>query len=149
MKQNIIFLDFDGVIVVAASHYGEADEGCVACLNEIIERTEASVVISSTWRIGRSIKDLEKLVIGWGIKGRIAGMTPILARAIGSLVIAGPRGKEIATWLKENRTLYKNFVILDDDADMHPLLHKLVQTKFDTGLQPKHISLALARLLVP
>jgi hypothetical protein len=131
--------------VVAANRFWEASPQCVAVLNEITERSGAVLVVSSTWRIGRSIEQLEELLEGWGVKAQMVGVTPVLRRQIGNIIISESRGKEINAWLLSNEN-WNDFVILDDDDDMRPLLHKLVRTSFDLGLQPEHIKMALALL---
>lgn len=147
MKQNIVFLDFDGVIVTSSTKYTEADPRCVICLNEILESANAAVVISSSWRIGRSTEQLDKILSEWGVQyTKILGVTPILRTQHGSVCLAATRGEEIACWLKVNKQHWFNFVILDDDGDMGPVAHKLVRTEFDIGLQPKHVKRALALL---
>lgn len=146
MKSNIVFLDFDGVIVVASTRFIEADPLCVARLNEITDKTDAAIVVSSSWRKGRTEKQLEDLLKDWGVKASMVGVTPILQKEMGGIVYSDTRGHEINAWVESNKDTWKEFVILDDDGDMQPLLHKLVRTSFDLGLQPEHVGKALALL---
>ena len=46
--KKYIFLDFDGVI---NTQNGKFDKNAVANLRRLLERTDANVVISSTWRL--------------------------------------------------------------------------------------------------
>lgn len=132
---KIIFLDIDGVLNHQAYYESDRwdknggrdsdiDPKCVEYLNMIISDTGAKVVISSTWRIGRTVEQLQEALNKKGFKGEIVGFTPRLAfKDIASI----PRGVEIDLWLKENCKLfekciryweYKEYVILDDDSDM-------------------------------
>ena len=151
LKQNIIFLDFDGVLVVASTNFRAADPSCVAVLNQIIKQGEAALVISSTWRLLspyandatlKTIEYLQELLSGWGVDGKVVGLTPHLTRFHPN----SWRGSEINAWLEANPDAYKNFVILDDDGDMNPWMSKLVKTEFKVGLQSHHIEKALALL---
>ena len=58
-RMKVIFLDIDGVLINKASLLNVEssyvpDEKCVQQLNELINRTDAKIVVSSCWRIGRS-----------------------------------------------------------------------------------------------
>lgn len=127
---KIIFLDIDGVLnhedFYKRRKLGEFEyplsELCpktIANLNVLIAETGAKVVISSTWRLGRSAAEIQVLLEGRGFTGEVIDCTPNL-RGEGCL-----RGNEILKWVKDNKDLigadYYNFtdyVILDDDSDM-------------------------------
>ena len=133
---KIIFLDFDGVLNHEQFYgrryeanfkgYGEHpvsefDFNSVAVLNHIIEKTDAKVVVSSTWRLGRSIEELQTILDSVGFKGEIIAKTPNL-RNDGDYVL---RGNEILKWIRDNKELigqyyheFENYVIFDDDSDM-------------------------------
>lgn len=138
---RIIFLDIDGVINNTdwmedlykmgkkltggngskKSFYGEMlNPEMIENLNYLVRTTEAKVVISSTWRHGMEVKDIQEMFAEKGFKGEIIDFTPCL-RGQDCL-----RGNEILRWVKDNEQLlgvrsYSNFneyVILDDDSDM-------------------------------
>lgn len=131
---KIIFLDFDGVLNNEAYYvkrhsadfkgYGEYpicefDFKCVQVLNHIIEKTGAKVVVSSSWRLGKSVDVLQKLLNDVGFKGEVIDKTS----SFRSEEIL--RGNEILSWIKNNKEIigqdyheYENYVILDDDSDM-------------------------------
>lgn len=156
---KIIFLDFDGVLNHQnwykrridevdsedfSSHYPfyEFDPESISQLNRIIDETKAKVVISSTWRHGRSITELQELLDRVGFIGEVIDKTPRFytkGKYIDEDVqisYTTPRGCEIDWWLKEKgkfqrinwsyerqleyleKSLVKNYVILDDDSDM-------------------------------
>lgn len=131
---KIIFLDFDGVLnheIFYKKRYddglenypkyplSEIDPASIAVLNYIIKETGAKVVVSSTWRLGRTASQLQYILEEIGFQGEIIDITPSLS---GEDYI---RGNEILKWIKKNKNLlgedyhqYENYVILDDDCDM-------------------------------
>jgi hypothetical protein len=52
----VIFLDIDGVLAPIRrwDRYGDLDPECVRVLNDIVARGDAEVVVSSTWRYGKT-----------------------------------------------------------------------------------------------
>jgi hypothetical protein len=143
---KIIFLDIDGVLntenFICAYHYirtGKKDPDivipiqdefgdmfdpmAVRALKYIIEETGAKIVISSTWRHS----GLKVMQLMWEMRdlpGEVIDVTPFLN---------GPRGEEIAEWLRENQT--DQYVIIDDDSDMlFEQKQNFVQTNFRYGL---------------
>lgn len=146
---KLIFLDIDGVInsskyirtlnIVDEIYFWDPE--AVARLNVIIEKSKAKLVISSSWRVGRTLNQLKQLLNNnAGIKGPIIGKTPILT---------GDRGREIDAWLKSCKKKIHSFIIIDDGSDMEPHMDRLVKTSFCTGLLDQHINLALNMLNGP
>jgi hypothetical protein len=155
---KIIFLDFDGVLNsenwyrrrfneidrdTAAGNYPlyEFDPLSIDQLNRIVKETDAKVVVSSTWRIGKSVEELQKLLIAVGFAGEVIDTTPAFyAKGVDNnenrINYTTPRGCEIDWWLKEKgkfqwinwslehqlehleKSIVKNYIILDDDSDM-------------------------------
>lgn len=138
ITQNpIIFLDIDGVLnhqlyyeKVKQAGFGRArnmlDEGSMSRLNELCKSTEAKVVISSTWRLGKTVEQLQKILEDAGFTGEVIGKTESLNHGkFGDCIL---RGNEILHWIKEHDKLcadpsisyhlYKRYVIFDDDSDM-------------------------------
>lgn len=138
-KLKIIFLDVDGVLINNKNkkRWDEPDPECVAQLNRVIEATGASIVLSSCWRVGRSVVECRELLAGWGVTGKVIDRTPELHLE---------RGCEIAAWLAAYPRDVESFVIIDDDKDMVNLLYALVQTDFREGLTPLHADRVIARL---
>jgi hypothetical protein len=140
--RRVVFLDFDGVLapIRAWDRYGDLDPACVQVLNEILARGGADVVVSSTWRHGRTVGDLQAMLDAHGFAGRVVDKTPADLRG-------ARRGDEIAAWLAAHAV--DGFVIVDDHADMGPLLSQLVLTHPARGLQPPDVPRALAVLARP
>ena len=139
--QPIIFLDFDGVVETI---YWEQDENgvwnfnvhkhgrqelnnkqAIGWLNELYRRVPYDIVVSSTWRIGMSVEELQNLITNSGFNPeiRVIGATPRLYQQ---------RGKEIQQWIDDNNFTGK-FIIIDDDSDMCHLLPLLVRTDCQLG----------------
>jgi nicotinamidase-related amidase len=147
---KVIFLDIDGVMI-AGSHLKRTKSypgyqfhpDAVKNLNEIIAQTNALIVITSTWRKGKSIAELQKMFEENGIEQGVIGQTPIVA--------FGTRGQEIHQYLEES--LYdpsfdiEKFIIIDDNNNMGDLKPFLVQTNWDTGLDEKAKKRAIEKLL--
>jgi hypothetical protein len=157
----ILFLDIDGVLnsadflyqvrlktpqgpIVLADQWQLSallDPGAIQVLNQILDASNAEIVVSSTWRLSLSVGDFRKVFQEMGIRGKILGVTPHLS--------CRPRGEEIHQWLLENRKLGHPFAILDDDSDMGDLAPFLVKTTFEKGLGQEHIQQTLSLLGCP
>jgi histidinol phosphatase-like enzyme len=142
-----LFLDIDGVLNSESwykwryAHKGlkwinkvypicEFDPKAIKLLNNIIYRTGAKIVISSSWRIGRTVKELSLLLQRAGLKYSVYSKTKYHFK--------GPRGREIAWWLDENNAKTANYVILDDDTDILPdQAAHFVHTNWISGLTYK------------
>ena len=109
-------------------------------LNEIATRGEADVVVSSTWRYGKTVAELQEILDAAGFTGRVVDKTPI--RALGAA-----RGEEIAAWLAEHAV--DGYVIIDDHVDMGELRSHLMVTHPAHGLQPADAPRAIAMLRQP
>ena len=125
---RIIFLDIDGVLnnsMDSDRHIGEDDAKgrlysprCVELLNKLTCRSGAKIVVSSTWRMGRSFEEMASVLKHIGVEGEMIGMTDVLND------MDTFRGNEILKWIKDNpdivgdNYLFRDYVILDDDSDM-------------------------------
>lgn len=142
-----IFLDFDGVLnnmhkraenqlLIKRSSsmldLEHLDLTNVSNLNDLVARTGAKVVISSSWRILDSMERLVEVLRDHDFKGEVIGVTPRLHRTPDGEVRV--RGDEIQAWLDAQVEKPQSFVILDDDSDMTHLMEFLVQTDDDFGL---------------
>lgn len=154
---KIIFLDIDGVLNHSActertpqGYYFVCDDRLLL-LKEIIDRTGAEVVLSSSWRKGyydaqsgditADAKDFFLLRDKLGECGiDIIGYTPMFQTPY--------RGSEIIDWLDNEGKQYQieSILILDDDKDMEPLGDFLVRTSFVHGLTPEDVEKSVAIL---
>ena len=154
-KIKVIFLDIDGVLRPVT---GEGfNQKCITKLNQLIELTDAKIVISSTWR-QQGIDYVKEFLYENGLVGDIIDMTPILGVSrIWSKFekyekIKVPRGFEIKQWLVDYTTMdqyVESYVIIDDSSDM--LLYQLdhyVKVEQTKGFDNKCLKKALTILKV-
>lgn len=118
------------------------EEPAIENLNKIIEENNADVVICSSWRVGKTIEELQGILDGWGFKGKVVGKTPRL-----EYTQHLTRGKEILEWVMEYHSHIKSICILDDDAqyDINPIFAKWAVQEisgYSHGLREDHIPLA-------
>lgn len=132
-----LFLDIDGVLNtekylrMQAQRCGYKDKStlqynfdpiALGNLKQIIEATNANMVISSTWKLNKdncdNSKEWTELVINLdsvGISDKIFGITPTICNTESFHV----RWMEIKQWLQDNNDKdIENFVIIDDEWDM-------------------------------
>lgn len=88
-------------------------------LNELCDALRAKVVISSTWRMGKTPEIMQDILDNAGASFEVIGCTPVLT---GDGIV---RGNEILKWMYDNEQIigcsphdYKDYVIIDDDSDM-------------------------------
>jgi hypothetical protein len=154
---NIIFLDIDGVLNCElhyqsknfADHKITKKEGkldyykiqiCperISWFNDLCKENNCVVVISSIWRMGKTIEELQEVMNYCGGTFKVIGKTPHTGYE---------RGTEISKWLEENIKPdthgchyfdFHSYAIIDDDSDM--LLNQrnhFFQTDNYSGLTP-------------
>ena len=154
-----IFLDIDGVITTEKSRW-RLDKSKLKLLKEIMDKTGAKIVVSSSWRLGSveaTKKDLSQVShfqpFPFPFVDDIVGVTVRASNMIihpdGDREFMIPRGVEIDNWLRKNVEDYWNedsyrYVILDDDSDM--LLSQkdnFIQTDSLNGLSRKDVNKAI------
>ncbi|AGN30208.1 hypothetical protein VPFG_00208 [Vibrio phage nt-1] len=129
---KIIFLDIDGVlnnsleadkhteVLLNDEYYGFYSPRCVELLNKLVKETDAKIVLSSTWRHGVTIEEINQLFTNMGVEAECIGKTDDLDRQYKWAF----RGNEILKWIHDNeervgkRYEFSSYVILDDDTDM-------------------------------
>jgi hypothetical protein len=152
IENAVLFCDFDGVLnsarwIHTVRHresrsdrmVREIDPANVGYLNQLIDRSGARVVISSSWRkLGDYDPQLFQIELQTrGFIGQVIGCTPTFGTE---------RGHEIQKWIDDNGHTGP-FVILDDSSDMAHLMPYLVRTKWEFGLQQEHVDQALEVLM--
>jgi hypothetical protein len=135
----VIFLDIDGVLAPIRrwDRYGGLDPACIRVLNEIVACGEAEVVVSSTWRHGKTVAELQAMLDAEGFSGCVLDKTP-------TVMAGASRADEIAAWLAEHAV--GGYVIIDDHADMGELHAHLVLTHPAHGLQAADVPRAVTML---
>lgn len=165
--EKIIFLDIDGVL--ATPEYLKDGQWALnpekqKLLGEILAKTDAKIVLSSSWRYSTLEKTKEHMESeGFLFNDKLIGITirayQYLKRET-RIHLSIPRGVEIKQWIDthihsdngrnwERKKLGKDFtyVILDDDYDML-LEHKdnFIRTNSEIGLTDDDVMGAVAIL---
>lgn len=159
---KVLFLDFDGVLNSrlffqtrkledAWSEVEDIDRSAVERLNAIIAATGAYVVVSSSWRHGRTTEQLAGLLQARGFRGvvidKIRDWHTPHSRRLRLVPMERPeqRGDQIKDWLDEHPHV-ERYAILDDDTDMDAVREHHIKTDFHTGLQLEHVERAIEML---
>ena len=153
---KILFLDIDGVLNSRAydcrrnwNGQTSIDETRLPLVKEIVEKTGAEIVLTSTWRrhldgtMNACDEAGEYVVRTFAKHGlRIFSKTPDFGRG------ASRRG-EVAAWLSEHGKTVERFVILDECAcGWGELSSFYIHTnpQFGNGLEEEHVIRAIAIL---
>jgi hypothetical protein len=132
----ILFLDFDGVLHSAVTYAKEPQFSRLPMLEDILREYDAvEIVITSTWRIRRSLTVLRSYFSA-DIAARVIDVTPQFCNIapIDSL-LAFPRHAEIDVWLKQHNRALEPWVALDDRRDWFaPFTGRVVFCDMYTGL---------------
>jgi len=119
------------------------DEEAIQNLNKIIEENDAKVVVCSSWRLGRTVKELQEILDGWNAKCKVIDRTGSPVK----LSQSSTRGMEILNWIMVHRNEISGICVLDDSAgyDINYILEKwCVQgiSGYYHGLRDIHIPMA-------
>ena len=134
--------------------YALIDPQKVGLVNEILSRTGAVVVISSSWRHVWPLEDIVKGLGRRGFRGTIIDKTPTLI---------GPRGDEIIAWVRGSGPLrgvrlavpggvisqrgVQSFAVLDDMASAgYGIGNRFVHTNGSRGITREDVERAVRRL---
>jgi hypothetical protein len=124
-------------------HVAQLDPYMVEVLNLLVDKINAKVVLSSSWR-SDGMANVQRWLNMAGFRHKLVGRTPRDYNRV--------RGKEIREWIQRYGITPDQIVILDDDADMEDLLPQLVRTTYHGkhpergGLLTSHIEEAAALL---
>ena len=146
--ERVLFLDIDGVLNHAASGRREdvpgmagwLDPSHLEALNRVAIATNARIVVSSSWRVGRTLEDLRTLLCDFGVVAPIVDATPVAE--------SRRRDEEILAWLARHPEV-QAYAVVDDElrvADDSPLAPHLVGTRMDDGLTLAHVAPLVERL---
>lgn len=126
--QLILFLDFDGVLHPDPPH-SAAPLMCRAPLLQTWLELHplVSVVISSTWRLKRSLPKLQAMFPLWG--DRIVGVTPDIPQE------SYQRQHECESWMRDHSDPWIQWLARDDRSwNFRPFEKRLVLTDRKIGL---------------
>lgn len=158
---RLLLLDFDGVLNGAAHftspEFQAATEGLaeaevmllarsihlerakVILLNRVVEASGSAVVISSSWRLGYTLDELNEMLTARGASFRAVAVTPRVTSYDPSKPM---RVREILAYLDTLATPPDSVVALDDD-DLGGMVPGHIRTESDLGLQEHHVEACL------
>lgn len=133
---KIIFLDIDGVLNDAPTILGTGDDQPtikhLSCLKQIVEATQAEIVLSSSWRLyKRYTKDVSIALAKVGL--HLIDTTEELRE----------RDEEIREWLGRHPEVEQYLILDDEDVFTEELKEHHILTSFYEGLLPKHVEKAI------
>ena len=144
--RNIVFLDIDGVLnstrywdankPLPMGKSGAIDPAAVLILNEVIAKSGAAVVLSSSWRM-QGYEHVQAMLAERGFTGQLIGQTPVKWEC--------PRWAEIEEYLMSCD--FGRFVVLDDDPDAWSPESAFADrglfatTNYIDGIIPAHVSI--------
>lgn len=147
---KVIFLDFDGVITTYNSKW-KIDMNNIKIINDICDKTNAKIVVTSSWRIGHrgDVLAFNGYLTQYIIEHNyLDNVQDTFDKFIGNIVgmtesIGGWRGDEIKLYMNEHPEV-ENYVILDDDSDMCDYqLFNFVQTDTYEGITERDAKLCV------
>ena len=121
---KVIFLDFDGVITSPDTKW-KINMHKINIINDICDKTDAKIVVSSNWRIGYlcDVYAFHERLKQYFIKHNyLDNFKDTFDKFISNIIgmteyIGGLRGDEIKSYINEHPEI-ENYVIIDDDSDM-------------------------------
>ncbi len=121
---RVLFLDIDGVMNRTGYRPDESvdlgswiEPELAQRLSQLLRALDASIVLASDWRNGRTLEHLAGELKAAGVEGSLLGVTPKL----------GPRWREIEAWMREHDVAAEHVVIIDDGFDMGELAARFVR----------------------
>jgi len=131
--RKIIFLDHDGVICLndnwgsrlkTHSTFDDFDKKAIEVLNEILQETDAEIVISSDWRFYASLEELQELYTQRGIIKQPIDITTLDPLGRNAFNLERMRAADIMMWVQENQLTPEERWVAIDDLSLYPYLGK-------------------------
>lgn len=134
---RVLFLNVDGVLnrtgyqpVQSFGLRSWIEPELASRLSIVLARTDARIVMSSDWRVGRTLERIGEELNAAGIPAPVLGKTPELG---------GPRWREIEAWMAEQSLAREQVAIIDDGFSMGPLDDRFVRVSPLTGLDDEAV----------
>lgn len=141
---KVIFLDIDGVMNNDCWLTEQKQKNpefrfqdflnpvAVDALNSIVEKSGASVVISSSWRRFFTPVELRELFAKNGFKGTVLDSTPL------SKEVRAPKAAAIKEWLAMHPNVQRCVVVDDREEEVEGLIWCLIPIDWKEGLTKKN-----------
>lgn len=130
--RRILFLDIDGVLNRAGYRPQESsglhnwiEPELASRLSAVLHEIDADIVMSSDWRLNRTLEQIRAELAAAGVTGTLVDVTPELA--------GKPRWREIDSWLVAHHVDRDSIVIVDDLHDMGDLAARFVRANPFSG----------------
>lgn len=129
---NVLFLDIDGVLnsrkfFMEGTNdtedypFNTIDLKSLKLLSKFVSSNNLEIVLSSSWRVIHSLKEINEFFLGYGFCKPIIDKTPRIWWSKEERY-RFERGNEIKTWLNDHSKNVSKFVIFDDDNDLESYL---------------------------
>ena len=161
---KVIFLDVDGVLndydtcLAFVKEYqrtgvlkAELNEEMVSNLKEIVDRTDAKIVLSSSWRLYGCMDNGKFIPKQYKAKGLVDMFDKYGMEIYDTVSYSRTRGLQILDYVYMNDV--DDYIVLDDDEEELRLLPRevIIKTHFysedeETGLSSKHVKKAIKKL---
>lgn len=147
---KILFLDFDGVITTLKTQW-KIDMNKVKIINEICDKTDTKIVVTSSWRLGygSAVSAFHESLKQYFTKNQyLDHFKDIFDKFINNIVgmtdsVGTCRGNEIKFYINEHPEV-ENYVIVDDDSDMFDYqLFNFIQTDTYEGITERDAKLCI------
>lgn len=119
------------------------NQECVKIFNEILDKTNAIIVLSSDWRFYWDLTDLDKIFKFNGVIKSPIGITSKIKRKLSS-ELEDDRSFQIKTYVDE--TLPNSWVAIDD-LNLESLGPNFVRTKDSEGLKQTGVKEKIIKIL--
>lgn len=145
---KIIFLDFDGVISTYEKGW-RFDVEKIKLLKEIVDKTDAKIVVTSSWK--RGFTEVDNFIKSFYDNPRNKDLKNItifdwFANSIYDITDnkGSWRSEEIQRWIDKHNEEIESYVILDDDSDFRDnQLFNFVQTDTYEGITSREVKLCI------
>lgn len=152
---KVIFLDIDGVLTAPRSFSPFFQNNALPCglaqkkidlLRSIVQKTDAKLVLSSTWRIEFSTDMIPNSAIGQSLANVFASNDiPLCSRTNSQSISSRPY--EIQGWLHTHPDVSSFIIIDDNDFGWGDLSSHWLSIKSATGLTQADAKKAIAMLI--
>lgn len=159
---KVIFLDIDGVLATEKEYMmnrtkfrkknPEAAElnipypfnpDCVKIFNEILQETDAKIILSSDWRLHWNMDELDKIFKFNGVVKSPEGATGFSKRKMSS-TLSDDRVHQIKNYIESEQIM--EWVAIDD-LDLSELNERFVRTKDSEGLKQTGVKNKILKVL--
>lgn len=145
---KIIFLDFDGVISTYEKKW-RIDMKKLELLKEIVDKTDAKIVVTSSWK--RGFTEVDDFIKSFYTNPRNKDLNNAtifdwFANSIYDITghNSSWRGDGIQRWIDKHNEEIESYVILDDDSDFRDnQLFNFVQTDTYEGITSREVKLCI------